>query len=158
MNVEALLLEQPELEPDEQRRIVGDRREPDLDLLQRGAGPRRRGSYAARDAIDLVEVDYEPLPAVVDPEKAIAKGATLLYDQFSDNIAYRWQELEGGEVDKAFKAADKIVKQRMVNQRLIPVAMETRGVVADYKVGEKQLTVVSNPKPLICCGRRFPRC
>jgi carbon-monoxide dehydrogenase large subunit len=98
--------------------------------------------YAARDAIDLVEVDYEPLPAVVDPEKAIAKGATLLYDQFSDNIAYRWQ-LEGGEVDKAFKAADKIVKQRMVNQRLIPVAMETRGVVADYKVGEKQLTVWS---------------
>ncbi|MFY9528935.1 MAG: xanthine dehydrogenase family protein molybdopterin-binding subunit [Candidatus Acidiferrales bacterium] len=99
--------------------------------------------YAVRDAMDLIEVDYEPLPAVVDPEKAIAKGATLLYEQFSDNIAYRWQ-LEGGEVDKAFKAADKIVKERMVNQRLIPVAMEPRGVVADYKVGEKQLTVWSS--------------
>jgi aerobic carbon-monoxide dehydrogenase large subunit len=99
--------------------------------------------YAARDAMDLVEVDYEPLPAVVDPEKAIAKGATLLYEQFSDNIAYRWQ-LEGGEVDKAFKAADKIVKERMVNQRLIPVAMEPRGVVANYNAGEKQLTIWSS--------------
>ncbi len=99
--------------------------------------------YLARDAVDLVEVDYEPLPAVVDPEKAIAKNAPLLYDQFKENVAYRWQ-LEGGDVKKAFKDADKIVKQRMTNQRLIPMAMEPRGVVADYRPGEKQLTVWSS--------------
>ncbi len=99
--------------------------------------------YLARDAADLVEVDYDPLPAVVDPEKAIEKSSPLLYDQFKDNIAYRW-ELEGGDVKKAFKQADRVVKQRMVNQRLIPVAMEPRGVVADYKPGEKQLTVWSS--------------
>ena len=99
--------------------------------------------YAARDAVDLVEVDYEPLTPVVDPEKAFAKGAPVLHPQFSDNVAYRW-ELEGGDLKKAFKQADKIIRQRIINQRLIPVAMEPRGVLADYKPGEKQLTVWSS--------------
>ena len=99
--------------------------------------------YAARDAVDLVEVDYEPLTAVVNPEKAIEKGATVLHEQYKDNVAYRW-ELEGGDVKKAFQSADKVIRQRMINQRLIPVAMEPRGVMADYKPGEKQLTVWSS--------------
>lgn len=96
--------------------------------------------YGARDAVDLVEVDYETLPAVIDPEKAIAKGAPKLYDDFADNVAYRW-ELEGGDVAGAFKNADKIVKQRMTNQRLIPTPMECRGVVAEYDRGEPKLKV-----------------
>lgn len=99
--------------------------------------------YAARDALDLIEVDYEPLTPVVDPEKAIANGATILHEGHKDNVAYRW-ELEGGDVKAAFKNAGKVVKQRMINQRLIPVAMETRGVVAEYKPGERQLTVWSS--------------
>ena len=99
--------------------------------------------YAARDAVDLVEVDYEPLTPVVNPEKALAKGAPLLYEEFKDNVAYRW-ELEGGDLKKAFKQADKVIRQRLLNQRLIPMAMEPRGVVADYKRGEKQLTVWSS--------------
>ena len=99
--------------------------------------------YAARDAVDLIEVDYEPLTAVVDPEKALAKDSATLYDDHKDNVAYRW-ELEGGDVKAAFKKADKVVKQRMINQRLIPVAMEPRGVVAEYKPGERQLTVWSS--------------
>ncbi len=99
--------------------------------------------YAARDATDLVEVDYEPLTPVVNPEKALEKGCTVLHEQYSDNVAYRW-ELEGGDLAKAFKTADKVIRQRLINQRLIPVAMEPRGVVADYKPGEKQLTVWSS--------------
>ncbi len=99
-------------------------------------------SYAVRDAADLVEVEYDPLTAVVNPEKAIANGSPVLYEQYKDNIAYRW-ELEGGDVKKAFAEADKIVKQRIINQRLIPVPMEPRGVVANYLPGEKQLTVWS---------------
>lgn len=99
--------------------------------------------YAARDAVDLIEVDYEPLTPVVNPEKAMEKGSPVLYDGHKDNVAYRW-ELEGGDVKAAFKNADKVIKQRMFNQRLIPVAMETRGVVADYKAGERQLTVWSS--------------
>ena len=99
--------------------------------------------YAARDAVDLVEVDYEPLTPVVNPEKALAKGATVLHEQFKDNLAYRW-ELEGGNLKRAFKQADKVIRQRLINQRLIPVSMEPRGVVADYRPGEKQLTIWSS--------------
>ncbi len=99
--------------------------------------------YAARDAVDLIEVDYEALTPVVNPEKAISSGATVIHEQYKDNVAYRW-ELEGGDVKAAFKNADKVIKQRIVNQRLIPAPMETRGVVADYKPGEKQLTVWSS--------------
>ncbi|MGH9775008.1 MAG: xanthine dehydrogenase family protein molybdopterin-binding subunit [Candidatus Acidiferrales bacterium] len=96
--------------------------------------------YLARDAAELVDVDYDPLPAVTDPEKAMEKSSPLLYDDFGTNVAYRW-ELEGGDVKKAFKDAARVVQQRMVNQRLIPMAMEPRGVVAEYLPGEKKLTV-----------------
>ncbi len=99
--------------------------------------------YTARDAIDLIEVDYEPMTPVVDPEKALAKGATRIYEQFKDNVGFRW-ELEGGDLKKAFKQADRVVRQRMLNQRLIPVAIEPRGVVANYDPGAKQLTVWSS--------------
>ncbi len=100
-------------------------------------------SYRARDAADLVEVDYEPLDAVTDPEKALEKGAPLLHEQFKTNQACVWR-LEGGFPDKAFKKAHKIVRQRLVNQRLIPVSMETRGVLASYDPGTEQLTVWSS--------------
>ena len=96
--------------------------------------------YVARDAADLVEVDYEPLTPVVDPEKAIAKGSPVLFDEYQDNVAYRW-ELEGGDVKAAFAQADRVVRGRLINQRVIPVAMEGRGVVAEFKPGEKTLTV-----------------
>jgi carbon-monoxide dehydrogenase large subunit len=101
------------------------------------------GRYAARDAADLVDVDYEALTPVIDPEKAIAKGSPVLYEQYKDNVSFRW-ELEGGDVKKAFAQADRVVKQRIINQRVIPVAMEPRGVLAEYKPGEKSLTVWSS--------------
>jgi carbon-monoxide dehydrogenase large subunit len=99
--------------------------------------------YAARDALDLIEVDYEPLTPIVNPEKAIAKGAAPIHPGHKDNVAFKW-ELEGGDLKAAFKAADKVIKQRIVNQRLIPVPIEPRGVLADYQPGEGQLTVWSS--------------
>jgi carbon-monoxide dehydrogenase large subunit len=98
--------------------------------------------YAARDALDLIEVDYEPLTPIVNPEKAIAKGAAPLHAGHKDNVAFKW-ELEGGDLKAAFKSADKVIRQRIVNQRLIPVPIETRGVIADYQPGEGRLTVWS---------------
>src|SRR5712692_3662162 len=82
--------------------------------------------YLARDAADHVEVDYEPLPAVADPEKAQAKGAPAVHPEWPDNIAFNFHQ-EGGDVEKAFAEADVVVKQRITSQRLIPMAMETRG-------------------------------
>ena len=96
--------------------------------------------YIARDAADLVEVEYEPLPAVTDPEKALAPGAPAVHPQWPDNTAFTFHQ-EGGEVDKAFAAAEVVVKQRITSQRLIPTAMETRGCVADWRSGDKSLTI-----------------
>ncbi len=103
--------------------------------------------YVARDGADLVEVDYEPVQAVSDPEKALAPGAPAVHPQWPDNTAFTYHQ-EGGEVDKAFAAAEVVVKQRITSQRLIPTAMETRGVVADWKSGDKSLTLyVSTQAP-----------
>lgn len=100
--------------------------------------------YVARDARDLIEVDYEPLPVVVDVEKAMEPGAPLLYEEFGTNIALSIKPASD-EIDKVFAdtLADGgiVVKQRIVNQRLAPVPLETRGVLADYNNASKTLTV-----------------
>ena len=100
-------------------------------------------AYAARDAAEMVEVNYEPLPAVVDPEKALEKGGTLVHESFGSNQAFT-HELKNGDVAGAFKQADRVVKARLLNQRLAPIAMEPRGVVAEYLPGENRLTVWSS--------------
>ena len=63
-----------------------------------------------------------------------------MYDEFSDNIAYRFG-FENGNTEEAFKNADVIVKERLVNQRLAPVPMEPRGVVATYQMPDNELVV-----------------
>ena len=99
--------------------------------------------YIAADALDLIEVDYEPLPAVADPEKALAPGAPAVHPEWPDNIAFTYHQ-EGGDPEKAFQEAEVVVKQRIISQRLIPTAMETRGVVAEYRGAEKNLTLYSS--------------
>jgi aerobic carbon-monoxide dehydrogenase large subunit len=103
--------------------------------------------YTARDARDLIEVDYEPLPAAIDVEKAMQPGAPLLYEEFGTNVALSTPG-PGEDVEKVFEQTKAdggiVVKARFVNQRLAPVPMETRGVVADYRKSDKSLTVWSS--------------
>ena len=99
--------------------------------------------YIAADAVDLIEVDYEVLPAVSDPEKALAPGAPAVHPQWPDNTAFTFHQ-EGGDITGAFAQADVVVKQRITSQRLIPTSMETRGVVADWHAGDKSLTLWSS--------------
>jgi aerobic carbon-monoxide dehydrogenase large subunit len=103
--------------------------------------------YTARDARDLIEVDYEPLPAVVDVEKAMQPDAPVLYEEFDTNVAFGIHT-PTDEIDKVFEQTKAdggvVVKQRLVNQRLAPVPMETRGVVADYNKYGQKLTVWSS--------------
>ncbi len=99
--------------------------------------------YIARDAADLVEVDYEELQAVADPEKAIAEGAPAVHPEWPDNVAFTFHQ-EGGDTEQAFRDADVVVRQRITSQRLIPTAMETRGVLAEWRAGEKSLTLHSS--------------
>ena len=99
--------------------------------------------YIARDALDLIEVEYDELPVVVDLDKAIESDSTVIYDEFDDNIAFT-MPLDAGDVDAAFAEADHVVSQRFVNQRLIPNSIEPRGVLAEYLPGEGTLTVWSS--------------
>lgn len=103
--------------------------------------------YTARDARDLVEVDYEPLPAVVDVEKAMQPGAPLLYEDFGTNVVLS-SHPDSEAIDKVFEQTKTdggvVIKARFVNQRLAPMPMETRGVVAQYNKADRKLTVWSS--------------
>jgi len=94
----------------------------------------------AADAVDLIEVDYETLTAVVDPEKAVQSGAPQLHQEAPNNIAFHWV-VAGGDVDAAFSKADVVVRDRIIQQRLIPTAMEPRGALAHYLPATGELTL-----------------
>ena len=93
----------------------------------------------AEDARDLVEVDYEPLPAVVDPEAARAPGAPLLYEDFGTNIAFQARSGKG-ETEAVFAQADRTITLRLVNQRLAPSSLEPRACLFDFDPASGQLT------------------
>jgi len=99
--------------------------------------------YLADDAAQAIGVEYDPLPAVADPEAALAPGAPQLWDDFPGNAVVRDAPFGAGDIDAAFAAADVVVSQRMTCARLAPSAIETRGVLASYQQWEKQLTVWS---------------
>jgi carbon-monoxide dehydrogenase large subunit len=96
--------------------------------------------YQAHDALDLIAVDYEPLPAVVDPKKAAEPGAPQLHDVAPDNIAFHWT-VAGGDIDAAFASAEVVVRDRIVQQRLIPTAMEPRSALAHFVPATGELTL-----------------
>lgn len=103
--------------------------------------------YLARDAADLVGVDYEPLPAIAEAFRATQPGAPQLHADVANNVCFHWK-VAGGDVDAAFAQADVVVGETIRNQRLIPNAMEPRAALAQYNsaLGEVTLWVTSqNP-------------
>jgi carbon-monoxide dehydrogenase large subunit len=96
----------------------------------------------AKDAAELVEVDYEPLNAVTDVEEALADGAPLVHDDFGTNRSYTWS-LSAGDVERLFGEADVTVKERYRQQRLIPNAIEPRGVVVQPTPASGEFTMWS---------------
>jgi carbon-monoxide dehydrogenase large subunit len=82
----------------------------------------------AKDAAELVEVDYEPLPAVTDVGEAKSDSAPLVHDEYDENRAYTWT-LQNGEIDRLFSEAAVTVKEHYRQQRLIPNAIEPRSVL-----------------------------
>ena len=97
--------------------------------------------YIASDAVELVEVDYEPLPAVTDPEKATQDGATQLYEEAPNNISFDWELGDKAKTDAAFNSAPHRVELRLRNNRLIPHAMEPRAALADFDESSGKLTL-----------------
>lgn len=93
----------------------------------------------AEDARDLVDVDYNILPAVVDLEAALAPDAPRLYDEFDSNLAFS-QHSGGGDMQAAFEQADHIVHLRLVNQRLAPSSLEPRASLFDFDPARGELS------------------
>src|SRR5574341_773309 len=107
--------------------------------------------YIAADALDLIEVDYEPLPAVVDARKATEPGASLVHDDIPNNTCYTWSIGDKEACDKAFAGAEHVVELELVNQRLIPTSMEPRAAVAQWNAAMEEMTLWTtsqNPQPI----------
>ncbi|MCI0898447.1 MAG: molybdopterin-dependent oxidoreductase [Chloroflexi bacterium] len=98
--------------------------------------------YQAEDALELIKVDYEILPVVVNPEAAMQPGAPQLHEDAPNNQAFHWVAA-GGDTDAAFADADVIVKDTIVQQRLIPHAIEPRSAVANWTAAMGELTLWS---------------
>ena len=96
--------------------------------------------YTAQDAVELVEIDYEVLPAVVDPHEAVSGNAPVIHEDFGTNVVLRTVNA-GGDLDAAFAGADCVIRQRFDVQRLAPAPMEPRGLLAEYDAGADLLTV-----------------
>jgi carbon-monoxide dehydrogenase large subunit len=95
----------------------------------------------ARDAAEAVEVDYEELPAVVDIAKALADGAPQVHDDAPGNLCYDWELGDKAATEEAFKNAKHVTKVDLVNNRLIPNAMEPRAAIGEYDSGADSLTL-----------------
>ena len=99
---------------------------------------RDRGS--AEDALELIAVDYEPLRPVVDVREAMKSSSAVLFDELGTNLA--WQgSLKYGDIDGAFKSADRIVKENLKIHRYSSTPLEPFVVIASYDAGSKRLTV-----------------
>src|SRR6187455_952767 len=111
--------------------------------------------YLARDAADAIVVTYDSLPAVVDPELAMTGKPVVIHPDFPNNLAVALvpsgtgvsadgKTVDDSAVDKAFAEADVVISQRMFNHRLVPNAMEGRGVVAHFEPGKGTMTIWSS--------------
>ncbi len=95
----------------------------------------------ARDAAEKIVVEYKVLPAVVDMGDAVKKGAAVIHDAAGDNVVYNWHLGDKSATEAAFAKAKHVTKLEIVNNRLIPNAMEPRAAVGDYEPGTESFTL-----------------
>lgn len=96
--------------------------------------------YIAEDAVDLIEVEWEPLPVVMDPEGALAPDAPLIHPELGENNFGRI-EFANGDVDRIFAEADHVFTRRIHTGRFMAAPLETRGVIADYNPVTEEMTI-----------------
>ncbi|MGD0076009.1 MAG: xanthine dehydrogenase family protein molybdopterin-binding subunit [Candidatus Binataceae bacterium] len=106
--------------------------------------------YIAEDALELIEVEYEPLPAITNVEQALAPGAPLLYEDWPSNVAMEFN-FRAGDVDKALAQADYVIEESFPHHRYSGAPMEGRAVVADFDPVTGEMTAyVSTQSPHQC--------
>jgi len=114
----------------------------------------------ALDAAELVDVQYEELPVVTDPEAALAEGATIVHEAFGTNKGFTWLHTVGEDVGPVFESAPVVVKERYLQPRLIPNAIEMRAVLVQPLTSQDEYTIWSSTQiphfvrlfMAICCG------
>ncbi len=105
----------------------------------------------ARDAAEVIAVEYQPLPAVTATAEALDPGAAAVWDECPDNVCFYHEQGDEAAVEAAFARADHVVRQRMVVNRVTAVAMEPRGCLGDYDARHERYTLytgLQNPHPL----------
>ena len=95
----------------------------------------------AKDASELLGIEYGELPAVVEAMAAIMPGAPLVFDEAAQNTCYEWEIGDQGATDAAFAQAAHVAKLDLVNNRLVPNAMEPRAALGDYDAGTGDYTL-----------------
>jgi carbon-monoxide dehydrogenase large subunit len=108
---------------------------------QEVAGVVATSRYAAADGVAAVEVEYEPLPVVVDPFKALEPGSTKVRDDKDSNHIWHWESGDRAATDKAFKDAEVTVEQEIYIPRILVSSIETCGIVADWDAVNGHLTL-----------------
>ena len=99
--------------------------------------------YQAEDALELINVGYEPLPVVVSPEAALQPAAPQIHEDAPNNQAFHWVAA-GGDTDAAFDSAEVVVRDIIIQQKLIPNAIEPRSAIASYLPAMGELTLWNN--------------
>ena len=99
-----------------------------------------RDPYQAQDAAQLIEVEYEPLAAVVDPLMALEPGSPQIYAEVPGNLGFTMSS-GSNDVEAALKASDEVITLRVVNNRVAVVPLENRAIVAQYDAFDRGLTV-----------------
>ncbi len=94
----------------------------------------------ARDAAEAIDLDLEELPSVADAERAVQPGAPQLHENAPNNIVFTWSCGKEQETDQGLKDAEVTIRQKIRNQRLIGVPMETRAAIAQYQAGTEEFT------------------
>ncbi|TMB65324.1 MAG: xanthine dehydrogenase family protein molybdopterin-binding subunit [Deltaproteobacteria bacterium] len=106
--------------------------------------------YLAEDAVEIVSVDYEPLPVVVDPEAAMEPASACVHEDVGSNIVYKYHFATDG-IDKVFQQADVVIKERIRSHRITACPIEPRAYLAHFNQQEDSLTMWSataNPHSL----------
>jgi len=99
-----------------------------------------RDPHVARDAVELITLDYEPLSPILDPHEAVRDDASIIHEALGTNVAMRVRQ-RVGDLEGAFARADHVIRQQYLVPRLAPAPLETRGVIAHYQPEEDLLTV-----------------
>lgn len=99
---------------------------------------------AARDAVESIEVDYEPLPATTEPRAALEPGAPLVWDEAEENLCLDFEAGDSEAVDAAFAAAAHLTRIEILNQRVSVVPLEPRGAVGEYDSPTESFTLTAS--------------